>query len=137
MTVSDETVHLVPDERYLKWIRGFDVLASEGIGQEQVDMWEAAVEMFYVQTQRFAHVLSGDMKRSGRMEARKDGPLRVVGTVRYGGVNGTKGPVDYVAYEVRRGGSHDFFSRGMGVARKRMQKAVGDAAFRRLKELMN
>lgn len=133
---NDPLYHVVPDERFIRWQRGFDLLADKGVGPEQVRQWQAAVEVFYTATQRHAHVLSGDMKRSGRMEVRQDGGLEIVGSVRYGGTVGAGGNVDYVIYELRRGGSHDFFARGMNSARKRMEKAVGDAAFRRLKELM-
>lgn len=89
------------------WIDGLDRL-SRGVGEHQVAEWRYATERFYDHTQRFAHVLSGDMKASGRFALDPRGQ-QIEGSVTYGGTP----DCDYAVYEMLgRGGEHNALQRG-------------------------
>jgi hypothetical protein len=115
-----------------RWTGGFDKLSEPHVSQAAVDEWDKAVEVLFAATQRYAHVLSGDMVSTGRYSTAKDGD-QIVGTVEYGDQIGPSGEmVDYVQYELRRKGSHDFFARGVRSSRSRLEEGAGqmvEAAF--------
>lgn len=68
--------------------------------------WEQANEIFFDRTQQYVHVITGDLKSSGRQRVVIEGG-RLVGYVQYG-----DGTVDYAQAELDRGGDHDFLGRG-------------------------
>jgi hypothetical protein len=65
--------------------------------------WESATETFFDWSQEFAHVVTGEMKGSGRFEVDLDGRLQVVGIVEYDS--------DHAIFEELRGGMHAFLTR--------------------------
>ena len=117
------SIQIVTDATFKMWINSFADLGTAYLPQEAIDEWELANELFFQETQAAAHILSGDMKRSGSMSVKANGML-VEGSISYGG-----GPdnVDYVKYELARGGSHDFIRRGYLKAEKTLQAGVGTA----------
>ena len=125
-----DRIRIVPDDRFQKWARGFEVLSSEGIGDPGMEQWELAMSLFFTATNSYIHVLSGDLKASGSKEVRREGALRIVGELSYGDEK-----VDYAQYELRRGGSHDFIARGLNKTTPRLERAVTDAVVQRFKEL--
>ena len=99
MGVSAQIVH---DGQYDKWVSGLGDMDS--LEPETVEIWQQATEYFFGRTQERVHILTGALKTSGQYEMETDG-AQVDGVVSYGG-----GVVDYAAYELRRGGSHDFLN---------------------------
>lgn len=91
------------------WVDG---LSDFDLGDAALTEWHAANETFFDRTQRYVHILSGDLKTSGRVHSEVDGKT-LVGFTEYGGVQGTRGEVDYAIYEIARGGSHDFIGRAL------------------------
>lgn len=92
-----------------RWVRG---LTDFGLDSAALDEWYQANDAFFERTQRFVHILSGDLKRSGTMDVEIEGKT-LVGATTYGGTQGTEGPVDYAIYELAAGGSHDFIGRAL------------------------
>ena len=105
------------------WVKG---LSNFDLGDPAMEQWQAANDVFFERTQRFAHIISGDMKRSGRMETSIEGK-QIIGETTYGGVTGTKGPVDYTVYELARGGSHDFIARALASTTSTLQDGLYEA----------
>lgn len=95
--------------------------------------WHAANDKFFDRTQRYVHVLSGDLKTSGRMSSDVDGK-RLVGSTEYGGTTGTEGQVDYAIYEIARGGSHDFIGRALASATDDFQEGLKKAITAQMKK---
>jgi hypothetical protein len=107
-----------------QWMNGLgDMEVTQGAREE----WDFVTETFFDRTQRVVHVISGNLKRSGRIETRQEGD-RISTEVQYGGVMGTQGPVDYAAAEAALGGSHDFIGRAYASMAGRFQEGVGKAA---------
>lgn len=100
-----------------EWIDG---LANMGTpGDDAVAEWREATEVFYDRTQAATHVLSGDLKASGRYDVRTEG-RQIVGTVTYGGTE----LVDYAQWEFMRGGNHDALTVGFAQARDEFIEAT-------------
>ncbi|HEV2927248.1 MAG TPA: hypothetical protein VGW74_01035 [Propionibacteriaceae bacterium] len=95
----------------------------------QMGKWEQATERFYDHTQRFVHVDTVALKRSGRFEVSRVAH-RAIGEVIYGGRFG----VDYALFEMGRGGSHDALQLGMNVSAATYQATVGDMVMAALEE---
>lgn len=115
-----------------RWEHGFEQLALPHVQEAVKREWEQAVEVLFSATQSYAHVLSGDMVDTGDYEMSVDG-TKVIGAISYGGLASSGNDVDYTKYELARGGSHDFYARGMQKSRKRLEKGTADmlrAAFR-------
>lgn len=109
-----------------RWTHGFEKLDDPRVSAAAVRAWDTAVEVFFAATQQYAHVLSGDMISTGRYETKQDGG-DIVGTLEYGDQIGPSGEmVDYVKYELRRKGSHDFYARGYRATRERLDQGVGE-----------
>lgn len=89
---------------FRQWSLGARALAG-GFRGAGGPLWAAANDTFFGYTQEFVHVLSGDLKATGRQEIHLEGS-RVVATVEYG-----SDEVDYAQFEIDRGGEHDFMGR--------------------------
>lgn len=100
VTVSDDLA---------KWVNG---LSDFEIGDPALEQWQQVADVFFERTQRFVHIISGDLKTSGKEEVSVDRKTVNADTT-YGGVFGTRGPVDYAVYELANGGAHDFFTRAL------------------------
>lgn len=87
----------------------------------QMGKWEQTTERFYDHTQRFVHIDSADLKRSGRYATYRV-VHRAFGEVIYGGRFG----VDYAVFEMGRGGSHDALQLGMNVTSATYAATVGN-----------
>jgi hypothetical protein len=97
-----DTLKVVVPTRFQAWERGAKSLAR-GFARRSFE-WNLANEHFFGETQRFVHVVSGDLKRSGQERVELEhGSL--VAIVEYG-----SDTVDYAQQELDRGGEHDFFA---------------------------
>lgn len=133
-----KNLRVTVDSQYHKWEAGFARLGSGEIPHSAVRAWEDACEVYYGATQQYVHVISGDLKKSGRMHVHREAS-RVVGEISYAGKRRSKkhGLVDYTWYEVRRGGSHDFFRRAFVKSAPIMEEMAALMVGRALKELMD
>lgn len=104
---------------FQRWSLGANAIAG-GFARHGGATWKMANDHFFAETQRFVHVVSGDLKRSGHHDIHTQ-QNRVVATVEYGGEG-----VDYAAYELNRGGSHDFLALGWEASQDVFQAAFGD-----------
>ena len=96
----------VPRE-FLNWVNGLQSGMSPT--RQEAMMMDQALDFMLTETQRRIHVLTGDLKYTGRIvEAQIDGDM-VMGGIEYGGMIGpTRGRmVDYAEFEFGRGGTHD------------------------------
>lgn len=119
-----------------RWVHGMEKLTVAALPASAVHEFKLGVEVFFAATQQYAHVLSGDMVDTGEYEVEKEHDA-VVGTLSYGGKRGPSGRmVDYVKYELRRKGSHDFYGRGLRKARERLEEATGNMIEKAFQEAM-
>lgn len=125
-----------------RWLNAFNELGGPGVPAAAVEEWNVACEILFGATQQYAHVLSGDMLSSGKLEVDVEGK-DVVGTITYGGGqrSNTKPhwkhqEIDYVPYELARGGSHDFIDRAVVKTVPRLEEAVGKMIEAALKEAL-
>lgn len=88
----------------------------------QMDHWDQAMERFYDHSQRFVHVDSVNLKKSGRHDPSVRVAHRAIGELIYGGRFG----VNYAVYEFARGQSHDATQRAMNVSSATFAKTLGD-----------
>ena len=105
----------------------FELAASQGPeladGQSRVGN-----EVLFSHTQQYAHVLSGDMKSTGNLEVELgESGLTIDADLSYGGPAASGEDVDYTIYELRRGGSHDFFARALKQSTKILEEGGGHA----------
>lgn len=91
---------------------------SKGVSEEFVDEWTATSELFFSRSQDYAHVLSGDMKASGRLKVSVESP-QLLTEVEY--------TVPYAAYEHDRGGSHAYLARAWESTESLMSQAFPEA----------
>lgn len=131
--MADDGIKIVRSAGFDSWVRGLERVGNE-IPREAEEEWEQAVEMLFGGTQQYAHVVSGDMVTGGEMAMHREGD-QLVGEISYGGNRRSDAKpwwkhqyVDYVEYELRRGGSHDFFQ----VALDRLTPAVEQGLSRAL-----
>lgn len=124
----------VPDE-FDRWIDGFEDMDREIVGHVLTE-WQTASDVMYEFTQEFAHVLTGEMKASseGAIVSVVDSAV-VEAEITYGPWETIRGAkIDpYAAYEIGRGGTHDFMRRGF-LAAERTFKAALPRAFDALVE---
>lgn len=80
--------------------------------------WAAAGDVLFDRSQEYVHILSGNLKASGRQRTFKT-PQGVTFEVVYGG-----GEVDYAIYEIARGGDHDFLGRAVEVSTRIFDQAM-------------
>jgi len=123
-------IRIRPDENFIRWTRNFQKLGSKPISPAAVMEWELATEILFDLTQQYAHVDSGDMKRSGKMHMERPGANSITGVITYGGTRKSDAKphwkhqmVDYTKYEIARDGQHDFVARARRSAENRLQKA--------------
>lgn len=107
---------ITADPTLKRWIGGLGGLTVNGAA---VDAWRAAGDIYFSSTQELVHVLSGDLRRSGRSTIDFD-KTTITNTITYGGAFGAGGQVNYALYEIRRGGSHDFVGRALTASAARM-----------------
>lgn len=127
-------IRIFPDARFVRWQRNFEKLGSRPMSREAIDEWEQATEVMFDLTQQYAHVLSGDMKKSGKMEIESHDRTSITAAITYGGTQKSDAKptwkhqlVDYTQYELARGESHDFFSRAHKKAQDRLEQGALDA----------
>lgn len=87
---------------YDRWVSGFGNIQREAIEHGR-DAWEAATEVFFDRTQEYAHVVTGEMKASGKAEVDIDAD-GLVGIVAYDS--------EHAIFEEHRGGNHALITRG-------------------------
>lgn len=110
---------------YAGWLRGLDRLPEEAAREAETE-WQVSTELLFDRSQQYAHILSGDMKATGRYDVQADG-LTVVGEVVYGGaVAGTDTVVDYAWYEHQRGGDHAYLLRAFEAVQPLMRATLPD-----------
>jgi hypothetical protein len=99
----------------LRWQAGFHNLSRTLVEQGEEE-WQAATEVFFEATQRVVHVITGELKASGKMRVEKRGS-QLIGEVRY--------TADYAMAEERRGGQHAFMTRGWELSQATYRAALG------------
>lgn len=105
------------------WINGFDRLTDD-IEAHAARTFEEAAEVMFSRSQTFAHVITGDMLSTGRVEV-DEGRNEVEARVMYGGIPGKSGRiVDYAAIENARGGSHAFLDRAWEATEAQFARAL-------------
>jgi hypothetical protein len=109
---------IITPRNFVSWSLGARSIAGGFLGAG-APLWHLANEHIFAETQRYVHVITGDLKESGREEVHLEG-LRVVATVSYGG-----GDVDYAEYEFARGGTHDALARGWEASQGTFQDTFG------------
>jgi hypothetical protein len=99
------------------WIDGLDRF---GLPTEaMLDRWRQATDVFFDRTQSAAHIVTGSLKDSGRMQAFRD-RRELVGEVVYGGTQ----ECDYAVYEFARGGAHDALTVGFAETQAVFEKTL-------------
>lgn len=93
------------------WLRGMRSFRVDGGLQE----WENVTEEFFDATQEVVHVITGQLRSSGKASVEADG-ASFVGTVEY--------TAPYAAEEFGRGGPHDAIQRGYENVMERFPEAV-------------
>ncbi len=96
------------------WRRAATTFQMEG-GLEE---WEAVTERYFDATQEVVHVITGQLRDSGKVSVTEDGK-RFVGEVEYS--------APYAAEEFGRGGSHDALQRGWEMVRGEFPNAASKA----------
>jgi hypothetical protein len=105
------------------WQAGFTLLPEELV-LAAAAQWEIATDLFFDNTQQVVHVITGDLKASGRSSVSVDGQT-VVGEIVYGDVDGLHGFVDYAQFEEDRGGDHAYLARGWEASQSKFEAAMG------------
>lgn len=120
------SVRFVSDGNFQHWLSSFKDLSRVKVSPAAEKEWRLANEVFFQFTQSYVHVLSSDLKGSGRMETSING-AQIDADITYGGTigNATGRRVDYAQHELARGGSHDFIRRGYLKSEKILQDGIG------------
>jgi len=100
-----------------QWIAGLDNFDP---GDEILDEWRLAMERFYGHTQETVHVISNDLRQSGRHDTTRVGASRVEGELTYGGTP----ECDYAIYEHNRGGDHAWITVAFARSRDDFERAL-------------
>jgi hypothetical protein len=103
-------------DRWVDGLEGFDP------GPEVLAEWRDAMERFFSHSQETVHVISNDLRASGRHDTERTGATRVTGTLTYGGT----AAVDYAAIEHERGGDHAWLTRAFAMSRRDFERALAD-----------
>lgn len=110
-------------ERWQNGLRRF----GQDTAEAAESTFRQAGEVFLSESQNRAHVLSGDMLSTGRLEEETMGDEISVNLV-YGGIPGASGRiVDYALFEEQRGGSHAFMSLAWASTERMFAEAIPDA----------
>jgi hypothetical protein len=133
--MAHRTIKIKLGGAYGGWERGMARLEGP-VPEKARREWHEGCEVYFGATQQYAHVLSGDMVSTGRLDM-DHGESEVTGTISYGGEHGhaTGQMVDYVWYEVRRRGSHDFFRRALTRSIPQMEEHAGSMIRAAMEEL--
>ena len=122
---------IYPDAVYARWIRNFNKLGTQPMSRAAIAEWEVHAEILFDLTQQYAHVDSGDMKRSGDVKFESSSPTSITSIISYGGGRKSDAKphwkhqfIDYTKYELERDGQHDFFKRAQSAGEKRMAKGA-------------
>lgn len=121
------SIRIVADAQFQKWIAGLSSFAPTAVEEE---LFADAGDVMFEYSQEFVHVISGDLKSSGRVSSSLSGSDTEV-TIEYGG----NGIVDYALAEENRGGSHAYLTRAYEAAAGIFERQLGlalDAQFERL-----
>lgn len=110
MTSAD--VSITPN--FLQWADVFDSLGQIATNEAR-SVWEEFGQAFFDRTQEYAHVITGEMKASGHLDVGGEG-LETSIEVHY--------DAEYTKYELARGGSHDFMTRGWQASRADFEQAM-------------
>lgn len=110
-------VEFVEPPNWGSWVRGFKDLGRKAAAADTARTM--ALNLFFARTQQYVHIISGDLKRSGKVTKSWSGGVWV-GEVQYGSTD-----VDYAHAEIARGGSHDFVGRAWESTEAIMAKAIG------------
>lgn len=98
------------------WLASFARAAD--ISVEAKVEWQQAMDILYGRSQELVHVVSGNLKASGRTDVVTEG-LNVVGSLVYGDET-----VDYALAEISRGGSHDYLTPAMTATQGMFEMAM-------------
>lgn len=120
--MSSNEVKVVVPAQFEAWVSGFQSMPGDFMRVAE-DHWAVAMDLFFDRTQDAIHIVSGDLKASGRSAVRREGN-NIVGELTYGGVMGTKGMVDYAMEEEDRGGEHAYISIGWQQAQASFDRAM-------------
>lgn len=124
----------VPQE-FRRWVEG--LTGGIPVTAEAALLWTAVGETMFIKTQEFVHVLSGDLKASGRLvETQVDGHLATF-EIEYGGTATGTHTVDYAPYEIARGGTHDFPARAARATEEMFEGAVSDMLLKMIEDAVN
>lgn len=119
------SVRFVSDGNFQRWLSSFSDLSRAAVTPAAEKEWRLANEVFFQFTQSYVHVISSDLKGSGRMETSISG-AQIDAEITYGGTMGSRGRlVDYAQHELARGGSHDYIRRGYLKSEKILQDGIG------------
>ena len=100
MVAGEAVVTITPN--FEKWIVGMDRLPIELEGVVERP-WRAAADVMFDRSQQYVHVITGELKSSGKAAAVKVGPGEVTAEIEY--------DAPYAIYEEQRGGSHAYLTR--------------------------
>lgn len=127
MRTNQVVIEVSPE--WERWVEGFgrDAFgrAMEGNAKKT---FQAAAEVLFDRSQTYVHVLSGALKRSGKVSMAPSGPNSpggpnsVTALVSYGNEY-----VDYALYEHARGGSHAYLQRAWEATHGVFGSALPDA----------
>jgi hypothetical protein len=113
--VADE-VRIQVSGAFDAWIDGLGAIEREMVIAAATP-WKAAADVFFDRTQQFVHVLTGDLKASGQRAEIKHDFAALVAEVVYDS--------DHAIYELRRGGTHDFYGRALESTNDLFERALG------------
>lgn len=99
-----------------RWIREFGQMAVT-LPQEFVDEWQLAADLMYDRSQQYVHVITGQLKASGKPPVMSREGRNVVAAVEY--------TAPYAAYEERRGDTHGFLQRAYTDVESEFRSALG------------
>ena len=107
----------------LEFDRWIDGLEDFDPTPEIIDEWDGAMDRLYGVSQETVHVITNDLRSSGRYTPPEDdGNGRVSSELIYGG----DGKCDYAIYEHQRGAPHDWITQAFARTRPGFEQALAD-----------
>lgn len=100
------------------WIRGLDRMDEPDEHAET--LWRQATDVMFDRSQSYVHVITGELKASGRVNMGRR-THELIGEVAYGGTP----ECDYAVYEFARGGSHDALLRAFQTTGQVFERTLG------------
>lgn len=119
------SLKVVVDPKFVQWRQSFGQLPVRATAQTR--MWQIAGDVMFDKSQQKVHVLSGDLKSSGRPAETKVEGLTVVAEIAY--------EAEHALFEFSRGGDHDALTRAFEETLKVFEKtllAMMENAMRRI-----